>query len=339
MSNFDLAYQFVVKAEGGYSNYKNDRGGETNYGITHNTFKKAKELGIISDSIKSVKDITQDDAQKIYKEMYWDTINGDALPTDLAIALFDTAVNMGDKTSVKMLQKILGVTQDGIIGPQTLAAIGNYNGDLIDEFLDARESRYEAIAKHPGQGVFLKGWLNRLDALRDYLATQRDSSFIPLWIRNTFQDIMNRLADLYRSLFGKAEVTTSPILLDLDRDGVIQTLGTSAGTHFDHDGNGFKELSGWVAEGDGILVFDRNINESIDNGSELFGNFTPLANGMLAVNGFQALAQFDVNGDGKVDANDPIWSQLKVWQHDPEATDLGDPDTSGILKTLGYVMA
>ena len=81
-------------------------------------------------------------------------------------------------------------------------------------------------------------------------------------------------------------------------------------------------------------MLDRDADSSLDNGSELFGNFTPLANGMLAVNGFQALAQFDANGDGKIDASDPIWSQLRVWQHDPEATDSGDPDSSGIFKTL-----
>ena len=137
-----------------------------------------------------------------------------------------------------------------------------------------------------------------------------------------------------RSLFSTASVTRSPILLDLDGDGVIKTLGTDAGIHFDHDGNGFKELSGWVAEGDGMLMLDRDADAILDNGAELFGNFTPLANGMLAVNGFQALAQFDSNGDGKIDASDPIWSQLRVWQHDPEATDTGDPDSAGIFKTL-----
>jgi hypothetical protein len=146
----------------------------------------------------------------------------------------------------------------------------------------------------------------------------------------------NRM-DKTRQFYTDATVTRSPIILDLDGNG-IQTLGTDAGIHFDHDGNGFKELSGWVAPGDGVLMLDRDADAVLDNGSELFGNFTPLANGMLAVNGFQALAQFDSNGDGKIDANDPIWSQLKIWQHDPEATDIGDPDSSGIFKTLEYVM-
>jgi len=127
-----------------------------------------------------------------------------------------------------------------------------------------------------------------------------------------------------------------PLILDIDGDG-IHALGLTAGIHFDYDGNGFKELTGWVAPGDGMLMLDRDTDGILGNGSELFGDFTPLANGMNALNGFQALAQYDANGDGKIDASDPVWSQLKVWQHDPEATDLGDPDSSGILSTLDEI--
>lgn len=139
-----------------------------------------------------------------------------------------------------------------------------------------------------------------------------------------------------KSKIPKKEILRDPLILDIDGDG-IKTLGTTAGIHFDHDGNGFKELTGWAAPGDGVLMIDRDTDGILGNGSELFGDFTPLANGMLAVNGFQALAQFDINGDGKIDASDPIWSQLKIWQHDPEATDLGDPDNSGILSTLDEI--
>jgi len=57
MSNFDIALQFVLKAEGGYSNHPNDRGGQTNYGITKGTLNDAKRLGIIDNTINSVKDL------------------------------------------------------------------------------------------------------------------------------------------------------------------------------------------------------------------------------------------------------------------------------------------
>jgi hypothetical protein len=82
-----------------------------------------------------------------------------------------------------------------------------------------------------------------------------------------------------------------PLVLDLNGDG-IHTLGLSAWVHFDHDGDGFKELTGWISSGEGVLVLDKNGNGLLDNGSELFGDFTFLPNGTRAGNGFQALAMY-----------------------------------------------
>ncbi|WP_317616843.1 calcium-binding protein, partial [Nostoc sp. PA-18-2419] len=115
------------------------------------------------------------------------------------------------------------------------------------------------------------------------------------------------------SSFNTAEVTRSPLILDLDGDGV-ETIGTSAGIHFDHDGNKFAETTGWVGKDDGLLVWDKNGNGSIDNGSELFGNSTTLGAGGKASNGFNALADLDSNHDSKVDAADAAFAQLRVWK-------------------------
>lgn len=105
----------------------------------------------------------------------------------------------------------------------------------------------------------------------------------------------------------------SPIVLDLDGDGVIRTVGLTSGVNFDHAADGFAERTGWVAPGDGLLVWDGNANGAIDSGRELFGSETLLPNGMKAINGFEALKAFDVNGDGVIDANDPVFAQLRVW--------------------------
>lgn len=105
----------------------------------------------------------------------------------------------------------------------------------------------------------------------------------------------------------------SPIILDLDGDGV-ETLNKEAGVYFDHDGNLFAENTGWVAPDDGLLVYDRNGNGNIDDGSELFGNFTKLKNGKLAKNGYEALADLDDNHDGVIDKKDSIFNKLRVWQ-------------------------
>ncbi len=105
----------------------------------------------------------------------------------------------------------------------------------------------------------------------------------------------------------------SPIILDLDGDGV-ETVSLENGVYFDHDGNRFAQKSGWAGSDDALLVWDRNQNGLIDDGNELFGDNYILANGEKAANGFEALAEFDTNGDGVVDANDERWSELKLWQ-------------------------
>ncbi|MFA5385768.1 MAG: hypothetical protein WC364_14125 [Eubacteriales bacterium] len=142
-----------------------------------------------------------------------------------------------------------------------------------------------------------------------------------------------------RDGFNDAARTTSPIVFDLDGDG-IETTALSYGIYFDHNANGFAELTGWVKSDDGLLVMDRNGNGIIDNGTELFGNHTILSNGTKAANGFQALAELDDNKDGKIDSNDAAYLQLKVWQDlDGDGWVTYDEDENGYaitdeLKTL-----
>ena len=113
--------------------------------------------------------------------------------------------------------------------------------------------------------------------------------------------------------FETAEVTKSPLVVDLDGDGV-ETVGVSEGVYFDHDGNGFAEKSGWVGKDDGILVRDINNNGTIDNGTELFGNNSVLSSGENALNGFEALKELDSNKDGVFNSSDEAWNTVKVWK-------------------------
>lgn len=110
-----------------------------------------------------------------------------------------------------------------------------------------------------------------------------------------------------------AEKQSSPIVLDLDGDG-IETVGKAQGAYFDHDVSGFAENTGWISGDDGILTLDRNGDGIINDGTELFGDHTRLASGANAVNGFQALAELDENGDGKIDNQDAAYSQLRIWK-------------------------
>ncbi|MFZ5968303.1 MAG: calcium-binding protein, partial [Bacillota bacterium] len=110
-----------------------------------------------------------------------------------------------------------------------------------------------------------------------------------------------------------AETQISPIILDLDGNGV-KTTSVLNSVYFDHDANGFAEKSGWVDVNDGLLVRDINGNEIIDSGRELFGDNTLLKNGSKAVNGFAALSEYDDNKDGKINSSDEIFQQLKIWK-------------------------
>ena len=107
---------------------------------------------------------------------------------------------------------------------------------------------------------------------------------------------------------------SSPIVLDLDRDGVETTALAGSSAHFDLDANGFAERVGWVSPDDGLLVRDLNGDGIIDDGTELFGTATIMPSGAQAANGFFALAVLDANGDGKVDASDSAFAQLGIWR-------------------------
>ena len=106
-----------------------------------------------------------------------------------------------------------------------------------------------------------------------------------------------------------------PLTLDLDGDG-IETVAASTTDHilFDQDGDGVKTGTGWIKSDDGFLVMDRNNNGTIDNGTELFGDSTPLNGGGTAEDGFAALAQEDTNADGVVSSLDNNWENLRVWR-------------------------
>jgi hypothetical protein len=106
----------------------------------------------------------------------------------------------------------------------------------------------------------------------------------------------------------------SPLVLSFSQSDRLSTLPLGQGVKFDLQASGMKANSGWVApEHGGLLAIDLNGNGQIDNGAELFGEATKLGNGERAANGFEALAQHDLNNDGRIDANDPVFSKLKIW--------------------------
>ena len=113
---------------------------------------------------------------------------------------------------------------------------------------------------------------------------------------------------------GAGQDFSSPLVLDLNGNGITSQSIIESVAHFDLDGDGFKEKVGWIESGDGLLALDRNQNGMIDSGNELFGNYTKDKNGVYFGNGFNALADYDENDDGKIDSKDSVYNALSVWQ-------------------------
>lgn len=108
-----------------------------------------------------------------------------------------------------------------------------------------------------------------------------------------------------------------PILIDLENDG-IRLTGLADPVWFDIDADGDADLISWTERSEGILALDRNGNGTIDDGGELFGNATLLADGTRAMNGYLALAELDSwalggNGDEFIDSADAVFGSLRMW--------------------------
>ena len=110
-------------------------------------------------------------------------------------------------------------------------------------------------------------------------------------------------------------IVYDPLTLDLDGDG-IEAIASNGhkGALFDHDKDGIRTATGWISKDDGLLIYDRNGDGVVNDGSELFGDNTLLKNGERAANGYQALKELDDNGDGKVDTADSAFAHLRVWR-------------------------
>jgi hypothetical protein len=106
----------------------------------------------------------------------------------------------------------------------------------------------------------------------------------------------------------------TPIVINLD-NGPYALTGVDDPVSFDLAATGNKETIGWTARAarEAFLWLDRNGNGEVDDGAELFGTATPLLAGGRAPNGFEALAEFDANRDGVIDAQDSVWESLLLW--------------------------
>lgn len=169
---FPKAVAVVLGHEGGFVDNPVDNGGPTNKGLTLHDLKLA---GLV-DNVETLKALTDEQACQVYKSVFWDPEHyGELSSGALAVALFDQGVLEGTPRVVKALQSLLGVPEDGILGPMTLAAVNAENGlKLAFRFLNSRAAYYTHIVRgDPSQVVFLDGWIDRILSLAEYIATAR----------------------------------------------------------------------------------------------------------------------------------------------------------------------
>lgn len=166
MAKAELLKPFILRWEGGFVNDPLDKGGETNKGITIGTFRRfyGKDA-----TVEQLKNITDEQWLHIFKCGYWNKWKADEIKNQsVANIVVDWAWCSGTVTAIRQVQKILDVEVDGVVGDNTLTAINTVDQhSLFDKIHSKRIEFVEDIVKRDAAQLrFLKGWINRINALQ-----------------------------------------------------------------------------------------------------------------------------------------------------------------------------
>jgi lysozyme family protein len=152
MNSFERAVTIILEQEGGYVNDPNDPGGETNYGISKRAYPD-----------EDIKAMSAERAKAIYRRDYWAKCRCDNLHWPLSLFVFDCAVNQGVSAAIKLLQGILTLKPDGIIGHVTINAALKLNDKKLTYacglYMTERAMRY---AQNENFQRYGRGWMKRL---------------------------------------------------------------------------------------------------------------------------------------------------------------------------------
>jgi lysozyme family protein len=160
-SSYDEALARLLVHEGGYSNHPSDPGGPTNFGIT---LRDARAWWKKDATAADVRNLPLAVAKSIYRTKYWAALRCDELPAGVDYAVFDYGVNSGIGRAAKVLQRLLGLPDDGIVGPRTLVSAACADaGRLIDAICDERLAFLQGLKTWP---VFGNGWGRRVREVR-----------------------------------------------------------------------------------------------------------------------------------------------------------------------------
>lgn len=164
---------YIFASEGGYVDHPKDPGGATNYGITINTLKAWRGKPV---SKQDVRNLTKAEAAEIYEAQYWKAVGADKLPEGLDYAVADYGINSGPARAVKDLQRVLGVSADGVIGVQTLNALkGKSAVKLIEDLCERRLAFIRGLGTYK---TFGRGWESRISSV------QRKATALAMGVEN-----------------------------------------------------------------------------------------------------------------------------------------------------------
>jgi len=156
----------VIEREGGFIEHPADRAGATKYGITKATLARWRGRIVTTSDVRSL-DVGE--AMDIYRALYVSQPGFDTVPEPLRTQLVDFGVHSGPAQAIRALQRAIGVTVDGILGPQTRDALNAQNAADVARVVWQERIRYLAhvIAVRPTTSVpFIDGWLNRCFVLQ-----------------------------------------------------------------------------------------------------------------------------------------------------------------------------
>jgi lysozyme family protein len=156
-SNFEDCLARVLASEGGFVNHPKDPGGMTNLGCTKVVWEEFVGHPVSEADMRA---LTPEMVAPLYRRKYWDKVVGDQLPKGLDYAVFDAAINSGPGRAAKWLQEVAGVTADGSIGKQTLAAVEAF--DTLKIIAQYNDKRLMFLVGLPTWPTFGKGWSNRV---------------------------------------------------------------------------------------------------------------------------------------------------------------------------------
>ncbi|UNM96725.1 hypothetical protein MMG00_02400 [Ignatzschineria rhizosphaerae] len=160
----------VIKIEGGYVNDPDDPGGETNYGITK---RLANQYGYT----KPMTDMTKNEAKEIYRLAFWNDSLASNIMNDAAFNIYLLSIHSGHKQAILILQRAVGVKDDGVAGVDTLNAISKANQALLIEALSYWTLDFYVIISPKTRYKYLQGWRNRLQASRSIQWKERINEY------------------------------------------------------------------------------------------------------------------------------------------------------------------